>query len=130
MARVVAALVVAGLMAVGSACGSRSQSARPAIQILHWRVIGSSVVLQVKIHGWKMAVPRQGIAPKPRTGQWQIFAGDRYVGYSDEPSYGVIEDMPVGTYRVWVALARTDYSLVYPLIRSGSVTVHVGSEGV
>jgi len=132
MARASAALVVAGFLALGTGCGARSQlhQQQPAIDILHWRVIGSSVVLQVKISGWKMAAPRQGVVPKPRTGQWQIFAGDRYVGYSDEPSYGVIEQMPVGTYRVWVALARTDYSLVYPLIRSRSVTVHVGSDGV
>jgi hypothetical protein len=130
MARALAALVIAGFVAVASACGSGSQVSQPAIHILRWHVIGSSVVLQVKINGWKMAAPRQGVAPKPRTGQWQIFAGDRYVGYSDEPSYGVIEEMPVGTYRVWVALARTDYSLVYPLIRSRPVTVHVSSGGL
>jgi hypothetical protein len=130
MARAVAALVVAGFVAVASACGSSSRTTKPAINILHWHVLGSSVVLQVKINGWKMAAPRQGVVPQPRTGQWQIFAGDRYVGFSDEPSYGVIEQMPVGTYRVWVALARTDYSLVYPLIRSRSVTVRVSSGGV
>jgi hypothetical protein len=128
MARALAALVVAGLLAVGSACGSSSD--RPAIRILHWRVIGTSVVLQVKINGWRMAAPREGALPKPRTGQWQIFADDRYVGYSHEPSYGVIDGLPEGTYHVWVALARTDYSLVYPLIRSRPVTVHVSGDGV
>jgi hypothetical protein len=124
MARALAALALAGSLALGSGCGS--ESARPAIRILHWRVIGSEVILTVKIRGWKMAAPREGPLPKPRTGQWQIFADDRYVGFSYQPSYGVVDDLPGGTYRIWVALARTDYSLVYPLIRSQSVTVHVG----
>jgi hypothetical protein len=126
MAKALAALVLAGLLAVGSGCGSPSQ--RPAIRILDTRVIGSTVILKVKINGWKMAAPRQGVVPKPRTGQWQIFADDRYAGFSDEPSYGIIDGLAGGTYKIWVALARTDYSLVYPLIRSHPVTVHV-SEG-
>ena len=123
MARALAALALACFLAVGSGCGSRV--ARPAIRILNTRVIGSVVILKVKINGWKMAAPRQGPVPKPRTGQWQIFAGDRYAGFSDEPSYGIIDGLAAGTYKVWVALARTDYSLVYPLIRSKPVTVHI-----
>ncbi len=128
MARALAALVVAGLVAVGSGCGS--PSVRPAIRILGSRVIGSEVILKVKISGWKMSVPREGPVPKPRTGQWQIFAGDRYVGFSYEPSYGIVADLPGGTYSIWVALARTDYSLVYPLIRSTPVTVHIANGSV
>jgi hypothetical protein len=124
MARVLAALALAGFLAVGSACGSASQ--RPAIRITHIKVIGSEVLLQVKITGWKMAAPNPGPVPKPHTGQWQIFVGDRYAGFSDQPSYGLIDGLSGGTYEIWVALARTDYSLVYPLIRSRSVTVHIG----
>jgi hypothetical protein len=124
MARAVAAFALAGFLAVGSACGSASQ--QPAIRIVHSTVIGSAVILRVKISGWKMAVPHPGPVPKPHTGQWQIFADDRYAGFSDEPSYGIIDGLAAGTYRIWVALARTDYSLVYPLIRSQQVTVHVG----
>ena len=30
---------------------------RPEIRIVHWRVIGSVVILRVKIDGWKMAAP-------------------------------------------------------------------------
>ena len=127
MARALAALVLAGLMAAGSGCGSAEQ--RPAIRIVHWSVEGSSVILDVKIDGWKMAPPRPGPVPKPHTGQWQIFADDRYAGFSYEPSYGMIEGLAGGTYKIWVALARTDYSLVYPLIRSQPVTVHVGDSG-
>jgi len=123
MARTLAALLLAGLLAVGSGCGSASE--RPAIRIVHWRVVGSAVILDVKITDWKMAPPRQGPVPKPRTGQWQIFADDRYAGFSYEPSYGIIEGLAGGTYKIWVALARTDYSLVYPLIRSKPITVHV-----
>jgi len=123
MARALAALALACFLAVGSGCGSRVT--RPAIRILNTRVIGSAVILKVKIDGWKMAAPRQGPVPKARTGQWQIFAGDRYAGFSDEPSYGIIDGLAGGTYKVWVALARTDYSLVYPLIRSKPVTVHI-----
>jgi hypothetical protein len=128
MARALAALALAGFLAVGSGCGSRSQ--QPAIRILASRAIGSDVILKVKITGWTMAAPRQGPVPRPRTGQWQIFADDRYAGFSDEPSYGTIDGLAVGTYRVWVALARTDYSLVYPLIRSRPVTVHVVGGGL
>jgi len=128
MARALAALSVAGLMAVGSGCGSAASSHRPAIRIVHWRVEGSTVILDVKINGWKMAPPRPGPRPKPNTGQWQIFADDRYAGFSYEPQYGMIEGLAGGTYKIWVALARTDYSLVYPLIRSKPVTVHVGDK--
>jgi hypothetical protein len=124
MARALAALSVAGVLALGAGCGSQTRQ-RPSIQITHWRVIGSEVLLRVKITGWKMAAPHRGPLPKPRTGQWQIFVGDRYAGFSYQPSYGVIDRLPAGTYRVWVALARTDYSLVYPLIHSQQVTVHV-----
>jgi len=124
MARLLAALAVAGSLALASGCGSSAQ--KPSIRIISSQVIGPNVILDVKITGWKMAAPVQGLRPKPRTGQWQIFAGDRYVGYSDQPTYGVLTDMPVGTYKVWVALAHTDYSLVYPLIRSQQVTVRVG----
>jgi hypothetical protein len=124
MARALAALVVAGFLAVGSGCGTQLQ--RPGIRIVDTSVIGSTVILRVKIKGWKMAAPHRGPLPRPRTGQWQIFADDRYAGFSYEPSYGRIDELPAGTYRIWVALARTDYSLVYPLIRSQGVTVHVG----
>jgi hypothetical protein len=124
MARLVATLALAGSLAVASGCGSAAQ--RPTIRIISSRVIGPNVILSVKITGWNMAAPLRGRLPKPHTGQWQIFAGDRYVGYSDQPTYGVMTDMPVGTYKVWVALAHTDYSLVYPLIRSQQVTVRVG----
>ena len=123
MARVVAVLVLAGFLAVASGCGSRPQ--RPAIRIIAAKVIGADVILKVSITGWKMAAPREGLAPRPHTGQWQIFADDRYAGFSYQRSYGILTGLPVGTYRIWVALARTDYSLVYPLIRSRPVTVHV-----
>jgi hypothetical protein len=124
MARTLAALFLAGVVAVSAGCGSGVQ--KPAIRIVSARVIGPNVILRVKISGWKMAPPAQGPRPKPHTGQWQIFAGDRYVGWSDQPTYGILTEMPVGTFRVWVALARTDFSLVYPLIRSQKVTVRVG----
>jgi hypothetical protein len=123
MARGLAVLALAGLLAVVSGCGSRAQ--RPAIRIVASRVIGADVIVKVKIRGWTMAAPRQGPVPRPRTGQWQIFADNRYAGFSSQPSYGIITGLPIGTYKVWVALARTDYSLVYPLIRSQPVTVHV-----
>lgn len=123
MPRALAALALAGSLASASACGAQSQ--RPTIRIVQATVIGSDVVLRVKITGWKMAAPRQGPVPKPRTGQWQIFADTRYAGFSDQPTYGSISGLAVGTYTIWVALARTDYSLVYPLIRSQSVVVHV-----
>ena len=124
MARTLAALFLAGVVAVSVGCGSGVQ--KPAIRIVSARVIGQNVILRVKISGWKMAAPAQGPRPKPRTGQWQIFAGDRYVGWSDQPTYGILTEMPVGTFSVWVALARTDFSLVYPLIRSQKVRVRVG----
>ena len=128
MAKALAALVLAGLLAIANGCGSRSQ--RSSIRILHWSVYGSAVILKVKINDWKMTAPHQGPVPKPRTGQWQIFADDRYAGFSDQPSYGTIDGLAAGTYKIWVALARTDSSLVYPLIRSQPVTVHVSSGDV
>lgn len=128
MAGALAALTLAGFLAVGSGCGSRPQL--PTIRILASRTIGSDVILDVKITGWKMAAPREGPVPKPRTGQWQIFADDRYAGFSYQPSYGIITGLAAGTYKIWVALARTDYSLVYPLIHSQLVTVHVSDGGL
>lgn len=125
MARALAALALAGFLAGASACGADSQRQHPGIRIVRATVEGSDVILSVKITGWKMAAPREGPVPKPHTGQWQIFADDRYAGFSDQPTYGSITGLAVGTYTIWVALARTDYSLVYPLIRSQPVTVHV-----
>ena len=124
MPRAFAALALAGFLAAGSACGAQSQ-ARPSIRILGARVVGSEVIVKVKIGGWKMAPPRPGSAAKGRTGQWQMFVGNRYAGFSDEPTYGFIIGLPSGTYRIWVALARPDYSLVYPLIRSRETTVRI-----
>jgi hypothetical protein len=126
MSRAFAALALAGLLAGATACGAVSQQQQqPGIRIVKATVEGSDVILRVKITGWKMAAPREGPAPKPHTGQWQIFADDRYAGFSYQPTYGAITGLAVGTYRIWVALARTDYSLVYPLIRSQPVTVRV-----
>lgn len=129
MARALAALALAGCLAGASACGAQSRHG-PGIRIVAATVVGSDVVLRVKINGWKMAPPHQGVAPKPHTGQWQIFADDRYAGFSDQPTYGAITGLAVGTYSIWVALARTDYSLVYPLIRSQPVTVHVRGDRI
>jgi hypothetical protein len=92
-------------------------------------VVGSAVILKVKIDGWRMAPPHRGVRPKPHTGQWQIYADDLYTGFSYDPTYGTINGLAEGTYRVWVALARTDYSLVYPLIRSRPVRVEIGRGG-
>lgn len=131
-----AALALAVLV-VFSGCGSqphvpaaRSRPQRPSIRIVDSEVVGSAVIVKVKIKGWKMAPPRRGVLPKPRTGQWQIFADDLYMGFSYDPSYGTINGLAAGSYKVWVALARTDTSLVYPLIRSRPVTVHVVSDGL
>lgn len=126
MAKALAAFVLAGLLAAGSGCGSGAQ--RPAIRILHTSVIGSEVMLQVRVTGWKLEAPRTGSTPKPRTGQWQIFADGHYAGFSFEPSYGLITGLTGGTHEIWVALARTDYSLVYPLIRSQQVTVRISAK--
>jgi hypothetical protein len=108
---------------------SHSETAlqRPSIRIIRSTVVGSSVILKVKVTGWRMAPPHRGVRPKPRTGQWQIFADDLYAGFSYESTYGEINGLATGTYHVWVALARTDYSLVYPLIRSRPVTVRIGA---
>jgi hypothetical protein len=123
MARALAALALAGFLAGTSACGAQSQP--PGIRIVRATVIGSDVILRVKITGWTMAAPDEGPVPKPRTGQWQIFADNRYAGFSYEPTYGLVTGLAAGTYRIWVVLARTDYSLVYPLIRSPSIIVRI-----
>ena len=144
MARALAALVLASVLAGAPGCGSQSRRPstrdlqrpsirivkRPAIRILDWSVVGSAVILKVRITGWKMAPPRRGPMPKAHTGQWQIFADDLYAGFSYDRAYGTINGLAAGTYRIWVALARTDYSLVYPLIRSQPVTVHVGKDSL
>ena len=75
-----------------------------------------------------MAPPHRGVQPQPHTGQWQIYADDLYTGFSYDPTYVTINGLATGTYHVWVALARTDYSLVYPLIRSRPVTVRIGGD--
>jgi hypothetical protein len=124
MARALAALALAGFLAGASACGAESHQ-QPGIRIVGATVVGSDVILRVKITDWKMAAPREGPVPRPHTGQWQIFADDRYAGFSYQPTYGAITGLAVGTYTIWVALARTDYSLVYPLIRSRPVTIHI-----
>jgi|SRR5581483_5169397 len=124
MPRAFAALALAAFLAVGSACGAQVQ--RPSIRIVGSEVVGSELILKVKIKGWKLVPPDPGAVPKPRTGQWQIFTDKRYAGYSFQPQYGFVVGLSAGTYRFWVALARTDYSLVYPLIRSQDITVHIG----
>jgi hypothetical protein len=101
---------------------------RPSIRIVHSSVIGAAVILKVKITGWKMAPPHPGVRPKPDTGQWQIFADDTYFGYSYDRTYGTINGLSGGTHQIWVALARTDYSLVYPLIRSRPVTIRIADD--
>lgn len=134
MARTLAVVVLAGVLAGASGCGSQSQptptrsNQKPSIRIVDWSVVGSAVMLKVEITGWKMAPPRRGPRPKPQTGQWQIFADELYEGFSYDRNYGTINGLAAGTYKIWVALARTDYSLVYPLIRSRPVTVHIGDD--
>ena len=91
-------------------------------------MVGSAVILKVRITGWKMARPLRGVRPKPHTGQWQIFADNTYLGFSYDPTYGTINGLSGGTHKIYVALARTDYSLVYPLIRSKPVTIHVSDD--
>jgi hypothetical protein len=127
MLRWLAAVVLVGVLAVAPGCGARS--APPSIRITSWDVVGQSVVLYVHITGWRMAAPHIGPIPKPRTGQWQIFVDRRYAGFSYDKSIGTINGLSAGTYHVWVALARTDYTLVYPLIRSPSVLVRIGDSG-
>ena len=128
MRRAFTALALAGLFAAGSGCASGSE--RPSIRIVGSEVVGSELILKVKIVGWKLVPPDPGAVPKPRTGQWQIFTDKRYAGYSYQPQYGFVVGLADGTYRFWVALARTDYSLVYPLIRSRTITVHIRGRAV
>jgi hypothetical protein len=87
------------------------------------------VIVKVKVSGWRLVPPRQGPVPKPRTGQWQIFVDNRYAGFSYDRTWGTINGLAPGRYRIWVALARTDYSLVWPLIRSAAVPIDVGQPG-
>jgi len=111
------------IVAAVSGCGSSTE--RPSIRILSSSVVGSAVIVKVRITGWKMAAPLRGVPPKPDTGQWQIFADNTYFGFSYDRSYGTINGLSGGMHRIYVALARTDYSLVYPLIRSRPVEVHI-----
>jgi hypothetical protein len=120
----VCAAAIAVLLAAAPGCGGRPPP--PSIRIVGTDVVGPAVVVYVRIRGWRMAAPDRGPSPRPRTGQWQIFADDRYAGFSWDRSIGTINGLAEGTYHIWVALARTDYSLVWPLIRSQTVTVHVG----
>jgi hypothetical protein len=125
MARTLAALALACVCATASGCGAR---ARPSIRIVGWEVVGSAVIVKVNVTGWRLVPPRQGPVPQPRTGQWQIYVGDRYAGFSYNRSWGTVNGLAAGTYRVWAVLARSDYSLVWPLIRSQSVVVHVSGD--
>jgi hypothetical protein len=124
MRRIAAALALAALGAASAGCGSRPPP--PSIRILGTEVVGPAVIVEVRIEGWRMARPRQGPPPRARTGQWQIFVDDRYAGYSYDETWGTINGLAAGTYHVWVALARTDYSLVWPLIRSPAAVVRIG----
>jgi hypothetical protein len=126
MRGICAALALAAVLAVSSGCGSQP---RPSIRIVGTEVVGSAVIVKVKVVGWRMSRPTQGVAPRPRTGQWQIFADRRYAGFSYDRTWGTINGLSAGTYHVWVALARSDYSLVWPLIRSQSVLVRIGEPG-
>jgi hypothetical protein len=126
MRRIGAGFALAAVLAVAAGCGSEQQ---PSIRILGTEVVGSAVIVKVKISGWKLVPPRQGPVPKPRTGQWQIFVDRRYAGFSYNAKWGTINGLAPGRYHIWVALARTDYSLVWPLIRSRSVLVRVGQPG-
>jgi hypothetical protein len=123
MVRTLAAVALAGVLLAAPGCGG--PPAKPSIRITRWDVVGASVILYVRITGWQMAKPRQGPVPRAHTGQWQIFADDRYAGFSFDKGIGTINGLSQGTYRIWVALARTDYALVYPLIRSQSIVVRV-----
>src|SRR5690242_21790896 len=109
MARSWAALSVAGLLAVGSGCGSATSSHRPAIRIVHWSVHGSTAILDVKINGWKMAPPRRGPVPKPNTGQWHIFAVDGYAGFPYEPQCGMIDGVAGASDEIAVAVSGSGY---------------------
>jgi hypothetical protein len=126
MRRICAAFALAAVLAATSGCGS---GPRPSIRIVQTEVVGSAVIVKVKVSGWRLVPPRQGPVPKPRTGQWQIFVDNRYAGFSYDRTWGTINGLAPGRYRIWVALARTDYSLVWPLIRSAAVPIDVGQPG-
>ena len=129
MRRICAGLALAAAIAASAGCGSRAVEQQPSIRILGTDVVGSAVIVKVKIVGWRMSRPDQGPVPRPRTGQWQIFVDNRYAGFSYDGTWGTINGLAPGKYRLWVALARTDYSLVWPLIRSPSVPIDVGPQG-
>ena len=123
-------LLVLGLAAVA---GAQARTAARAdvmhqIQLNTFRVNADhTVTVFVTVRGWKMYPALVGKKTnKMDGGHWHIYVNGKYNTYSANPKSGKTTKLKKGDYKIYVALANNDHSLVKGAHHSRTVTVMVG----
>lgn len=128
LALVLVTLVAAvGLVASGGAATSTRADMMHEISITNFKVNNNgTVAVFVKIRGWKMYPALVGKKTnKADGGHWHIFVNGKYNNYSANATKGVTKKLKPGDYKIRVALANDDHSLVKGTHPSRAISVMV-----
>lgn len=108
-------VVVLAVSAIAAAQSSSSpQQAKRSIAITKATDDHGVIRLTVKISGWR--------------GRWNVYVNGRYNNFSASRTSGSTNrrrPLEPGTYRIYVALANANRTLVRPIVRSKTVNVTV-----
>jgi hypothetical protein len=126
---VLAATLVLGVSAVAAAqAGSRANdSMMRGIAISNFKVNPDrTVTVLVKVHNWKMYPKLVGSKTNKKDGgHWHIYVNGKYNNYSASAKSGKTTKLKKGDYKLYVALANDDHSLVKGADRSKKISVMV-----
>jgi hypothetical protein len=124
----VTAVAALGAVAAGQAATSSRASMMRDITITRFKVNANhTVTVFVKIHDWKMYPALVGKKTNKRDGgHWHIYVDGKYDNLSANPTRGVTTKLKKGDYKIYVALANDDHSLVKGTHPSKTITVMVG----
>jgi ABC-type glycerol-3-phosphate transport system substrate-binding protein len=117
-----------GLVASGSAATSKRTNLMREISITNFKANkNGTVTVFVKVRGWKMYPKLVGKKTnKADGGHWHIYVNGKYNTYSANATKGVTTKLKNGDYKITVALANDDHSLVKGTHPSKAVTAMVG----
>jgi hypothetical protein len=121
------AFACTGLVGAAQATPSARADMMHEIQITNFKVNANrTVTVLVKVRGWKMYPALVGKKTnKPDGGHWHIYVNGKYNTYSANATKGTTTKLKKGDYKLYVALANNDHSLVKGAHRSKTISVMV-----